>query len=320
MLAAARIVAAVCLTRAWAADPSLTARAAQEFAAGDKEAACADATAALQKDPSDAKALGLSRLTCGEKPISKRSYKKLPSRQLKTETPPAAGEALPSEVIGAGPTGPGLVEGPSSYDKLQEAQSFLAQNKPAEAAEAARRAIELQPLNRRAYDALAEADRRLRNYTEVLYVVETGLRSFPNDIDLLKNKIFCLNKAKDWKAALQTCDQALAVDTTDPVLYALKAFALGSSGEREGMLKALATASALDPSFEPLQTAAQKAAAGQEPFLMPGDSPQPIQKKSPLKSQRTRGLMILGGLIALFILIVSLLGVKLFAKHQGDSP
>ena len=316
----------------------LTTRAAQEFSQGNKDAACADAQAALRQNPADDKALGISKMTCGEKPISRMEYQKRPSRPDLAETnivpkkPSGAqanpdrsapsGEAVPAQVVSAGPAGPGIREEPTTYDKLMEAQSLLTQGRPAEAAAAARRAVELQPRNRRAYDALAAAYRQLRSYKQVIYVADLGLKTFPNDADLLQNKIFALNKEKDFKAALKAADQALAVYATDPLLHALRAFALGRSGDREGMRQALGIAAALDPSFEPLLREAQKAPPDGEPFLMPGDAREPTQKAARLKTEgpQLQGLIIFGGLIVLLLVILGLLGTGLMSQGPGEAP
>ena len=337
-----------------AAVAPLTARAIKEFAQGDKAAACADGQAALAQNPADEKALGIVKMTCGEKAIDKMDFKKkaekpeaekkddLKPKPFSARTGPAApqpgqpqagaanppegsapppGEALPSEVVGSGPAGPGIRDEATTYDKLEESRSLLAQGKPAEAAEAARRAVELQPRNRQAYETLAESDRQLRNYKQALYDAEQGLKTFPNDADLLKNKIFALNKEGDFKAALETAEKALTLHSTDAVLLALKAYAMGRLGDREGMLKELVTAAALDPNFEPLLLQA-RAAAGGEPFLMPGDSREaPRQAPQPKRSRpSTQGLAIFGGLIVLLLLILGLLATSLFKKGSGEPP
>jgi tetratricopeptide (TPR) repeat protein len=283
----------------------LTAKAITEFQAGQKDAACVDATAALSADAADKNALGISKLTCGEKPIDKLDFKKKPQKGAEEEKdnlkpkpfsgnangapgqqPSSAPQAqansgresgglpaenTPSQVISDPSGGPGIMDQPTTYDKLMESQSLLSQGKPAEAAEAARRAVELQPGNRRAFDAWAEAARQLRGYDQVLAISERGLQSFPNDLDLLRSKVFALNKKGDYKAALAAADQALALYATDATLLALKAYALGRSGDHDGMVKALETAFALDPSFEQLLLDARGSKDG-EPFLMPGDS------------------------------------------------
>ena len=320
----------------------LAARAVKEFSQGQKAAACADSQSALQQDPTDERALGISKLTCGAKPIDDMDLKKRPQREpeeqsenikLKTVPAPAAsgqgaaaggttGETTPSQVIEAAPAGPSLQDQPTTYDKLLEAQSWLAQGRPSEAAEAARRAVELQPHNRRAFDALAESYRQLRNYPQLLYVAELGLQTFPNDPDLLKNKVFALIKSKDYTAALATAEQALMLHTTDPVLLALKAYALGRSGDRGGMIKALETAAALDPNLEPLLLDARRSAPDGEPFLLPGDSreasrPSPAPRRS---GPALFGLAAFGGLIVLLLFIFGLLITNLCKKERPGPP
>ncbi len=322
--------------------PPLTARAVQEFSQGQKAAACADSQSALQQDPTDERALGISKLTCGAKPIDDMDLKKRPQREpeepsenikLKIFPTPAAsgqgaaaggttGETTPSQIIDAAPTGPSLQDQPTTYDKLLEAQSWLAQGRPSEAAAAAQRAVELQPHNRRAFDALAESYRQLRNYPQLLYVAEFGLRTFPNDPDLLKNKVFALIKSKDYPAALATAEQALVLHTTDPVLLALKAYALGRSSDRGGMIKALETAAALDPNLEPLLLDARRSTPDSEPFLLPGDSrkasrPAPAPRRS---GPAFFGLVAFGGLIVLLLFIFGLLITNLYKKERPGPP
>ncbi|MBI5239244.1 MAG: hypothetical protein HY926_02120 [Elusimicrobia bacterium] len=335
-----------------ALDP-LTAQAIKDFQAGNKASACANATAALGKNPLDKSALGISKMTCGTKAIDGKDLKARPQQEEKQDkTPlkpkPLSGQAnapqqqpgqpgqpgpsregleqaplpaenLPSEVITAPPKAPGVLDQPTTYDKLQEAQHLLALGKPAEAALAAREAVALQPRNRRAYDAWAEASRTLRNYDAVMAVTELGLKAFPDDPDLLKNRIFALNKKKDYAAAIALADQALATYATDPALLALKAYALGRSGDQSGMVKALETAAALDPNFEPLLMDARKSTDG-EPFLMPGDLKEEPKAGIPAGRQKApvTGLLIFGGLIVLLGLLAVL--VLTGALKRGEEP
>ncbi len=332
----------------------LTAKAITEFQAGQKAAACADATTALATDALDQKALGISKLTCGEKPIDKMDFKKKPQKdeeeekdnlkpkpfsgranghqdQQQQQQPALQGqkesgletgglpaENIPSQVISSPPAGPGVQDQPTTYDKLTESQSLLAHGKLAEAAAAARRAVELQPKNRQAFDAWAEASRQLRSYDQALAISERGLQSFPNDLDLLKNKIFALNKKKDYMAAITAADRALALYATDAALLALKAYALGRSGDHEGMIKALETAFALDPSFEPLLIDARKSKDG-EPFLMPGDRKEEPLQSVPVKreSSSLTGLIIFGGLITLLIIVALLTVTGVFKSDEA---
>jgi|GEM_PF-3586089 len=357
------LCAALLLSPALRADDSqpplnpLTAKAITEFQAGQKAAACADSTAALAANALDKSALGISKMTCGDKPIDKMDFKKKPQKDEKEEKDnlkpkPFSGKAnspqdqkpqqpqsalqdqpnsgletgglpaenLPSQVISAPPSGPGVQDQPTTYDKLMESQSLLAQGKPAEAAIAARRAVELQPGNRRAFGAWAEASRQLRSYDQVLAISERGLQSFPNDLDLLKNKVFALNKKKDYAAAIAAADQALALYTTDATLLALKAYALGRSGDHDGMVKALETAFALDPSFEPLLMDARKSKDG-EPFLMPGDSKEDPRQAVPVKREGSSltGLIIFGGLIALLLILALLAVTGVFKRGEAEA-
>ncbi|MDD5630159.1 MAG: tetratricopeptide repeat protein, partial [Elusimicrobia bacterium] len=221
-------------------------------------------------------------------------------------------ENLPSDVISAPPSAPGVLEQPSTYDKLLESQSLLSQGKPAEAAAAARRAIELQPRNQRAFDAWAEATRELRNYDQLLVISDRGLQAFPKDVDLIKNKVFALNKKKDYAAAISAADQGLGLYSTDATLLSLKAYAQERNGDREGMIKTLETVFALDPTFEPLLLDARASKDG-EPFLMPGDSKEAPRKAVPARGERrpVAGLLIFGGLIFLLVLlgVLAVLGV-----------
>jgi tetratricopeptide (TPR) repeat protein len=335
----------------------LTAKAVTEFQAHQKDAACADSTAALAANALDKTALGISKLTCGTKPIDGMDIQKKPQKNTeeddsglkpktltgkangpKTQPPqPQAGvEGQPGDHLDTGglppendisgvvnaPKAGGILDQPTSYDKLQESQSLLATGKLDEAADAARAAIALQPGNRRAYDALAEATRQLRNYDQVLDIAERGLKSFPNDLDLLRNKIFALNKKKDYKTAMAVADQALALYATDATLMALKAYALGRSGDHDGMVKALETAFALDPSFEPLLIDARSSKDG-EPFLMPGDSKEEPRKGIPIKREggSLNGFIIFGGLIALLLVAALLAVTGVFKRGEaGAAP
>lgn len=216
-------------------------------------------------------------------------------------------EAVRSDVLNV-PARGAVLDGPTSFDKLNEAQSWLSQGRPAEAAIAARRAIELQPRNRRAYDALATAYRLMRDYKQVLYVTNAGLETFPNDAELLKSKIFALNKEKDFPAALAAAEQALRANATDGLLHALKAYAQGGGGDPQAMLASLQTAAALDPNLEELLLEARKG-GGSEPFVMPGDirpqdQPRPGRSAVRLPSGRT---LIVSGLILCLLVLFALL-------------
>ncbi|MDD5655958.1 MAG: hypothetical protein PHF00_01730 [Elusimicrobia bacterium] len=219
-----------------------------------------------------------------------------------------SGDEAPAQVVAAPAPGPGIREEASTYERLVAARELLAEGKPAEAAQSAARAVELQPRNRQAYDVLAAANRALGNYSQLLYVAELGLKTFPNDPDLLKNKVFALNKKRDYAAALTAADRALAVHATDAALHALRAYALGQSGDREGMLKALETAAALDPGLESLRLEARDSTGG-DPFTMPGDRRAPPVSAARVKPPRPplKGLLILGGLIVLLLVMLGLL-------------
>ena len=360
------LLAALCLSSALRAEDSrpplnpLTAKAITEFQAGDKAAACADSSAALAQNPLDKSALGISKMTCGEKAINNKDFQAKPDDSEKTEKTdlkpkPFSGKAngpqepqppppqpegslqgqsgsgletgglpaenIPSQVITASPSGPALRDQPTTYDKLMESQSLLAEGKLVEAADAARRAVELQPKNRRAFGAWAEATRQMRNYDAVLSVTDLGLKSFPNDLDLLKNKIFALNKKKDYAAAIALADQALALYATDATLLTLKAYALGRSGDHDGMVKALETACALDPNFEPLLMDARKSKDG-EPFIMPGDSKEEPKTGIPVKRERApiNGLLIFGGLLVLLGILAALAVLGVFKRSEPEPP
>jgi tetratricopeptide (TPR) repeat protein len=333
----------------------LTAKAISEFQAGQKSAACVDATAALAANAMDEKAMGISKLTCGAKAIDNmdiKAIKQAPDKEDKSDLKPKpfSGKSngpqkqpqdpqpqpgvskeglvtggMPAEnnaaqVISAAPTGPGIQDQATPYDKTMEAQSLLAQGKPGEAVDAARAAIALQP-NRRAYDALAEATRTLHDNEQLLAVSEQGLKSFPNDLDLLRNKVFALNKKQDYAAAIAAADQALALYATDATLMALKAYALGRSGDHDGMVKALETAFALDPSFEPLLMDARSSKGG-EPFLMPGDSKEEPRKgiPAPRMSGSMARFLIFGGLIALLVIVALLAVTGVFKRGEAETP
>ncbi|MFA6003392.1 MAG: hypothetical protein WC881_04925 [Elusimicrobiota bacterium] len=216
-------------------------------------------------------------------------------------------EAVRSDLLSA-QAGGGIQDGPTSFDKLSEAQSWLSQGKPAEAALAARRAIELQPRNRRAYDALATAYRLLRDYKQALYAADLGLKAFPNDAELLKTKLFALNKQKDFSAALAAAEQGLSVNATDALLYVFKAYAQGGSGDTDGMLASLQTAAALDPNLEGVLLQARRDGSG-EPFIMPGDIPPQARPQPGRFSARAPGkrVLVVSGLLlcllALFVLL-----------------
>jgi tetratricopeptide (TPR) repeat protein len=334
-----------------------TARAIQEFQAGNKAAACASAGMALAQNPDDEKALGISRMTCGSKAIDGKDYKERPDEEAqkteKTDLKPKPfsgkanepqgqqpqqregqpgvsrdglvtgglpGENIPSDVITAPPSAPGVQDQPTSFDRLSEAQRLLALGKPAEAALAAREAVRLQPRNRRAFDAWAEACRELRDYDAVMAVTGLGLKTFPNDADLLKNRVFALNKKKDYAAAVALADEALVLHATDAALLALKAYALGRSGDQEGMVRTLETAAALDPNFEPLLLDARASKDG-EPFLMPGDMKEEPKPGMPVKRERApvTGLLIFGGLIVLLGILAALILTGVF-KHSEEPP
>jgi tetratricopeptide (TPR) repeat protein len=313
----------------------LTAKAVIESNAGQNEAACADAKAALAARAVDKCAFGIAKLTCvfmpnrDIKPIKqgpdKEDDNNLQPDPLKgkpngpqiQQQPPA--EKNISQVVGAVPNGPSFQDQPTSYDKTVESQSLLSQGKLAEAADAARLAVELQPNNRRAFDAWAEATRQLRNYDQALAIAERGLQAFPNDLDLLRNKIFALNKKKDYKAAIAAADQALGFYTTDATLLALKAYALGCSGDHDGMVKAMETAFAFDPSFESLLNDARGSKGG-EPFLMPGDTRAAPRKgiPAPRKSGSMTGFIIFSWLIALLVIGALLAVTGVFKRGEAE--
>ena len=292
-------------------------------------------------------------MTCSSKPIDKMDFKAKPKRTVEEEEfkpkkpfsakanpgqaqpqpqPAATAPADPAAPPGPDnpdvftptmPSGPGIQDGPTTYEKLSQAQASLSEGNLEKAAEAATRAIELQPRNRRAYETLAAANRMMRNYKQLAYVADEGLKTFPNDVDLLKNKAFALNKGKDYQSAMETADKALAVNPTDPAAHALKAYALGMTGDTEGMIAELKTAAALDLDFEPLLLAAQKAAPGGEPFVMPGDTREVAVKKQARpkgEGPPLQGLIIFGGMILFLLVILGVLALTMLKKGPEAPP
>jgi Flp pilus assembly protein TadD len=294
---------------------SLTGRASAKFAAGDREGACQDAMRAALENPSDDKALGIAKLTCGKARTNLKfqglkiqrheiapEKESSPSRQEQAVGPKEPGAV----VIPAVPTGSVAVE-VTSYGKTVEAQDAAHRGRYAEAAAAASAAVSLEPRNMRAHVLLAETHRALGEPRKSLEAAEAGLKVNPENLSLLKNKAAAQIELGDFKAAVEASELALKANSTDPLAHALRAFALGRLGDRVGMISALRTASALDPAYERLFIEAQNSEEGaQTPFVLPGQARAkavgPAARRKTPEDRLKKKLLFLGLLLVLVVI------------------
>ncbi len=226
------------------------------------------------------------------------------------------------------PAGPGMREQPTSLEKLQESQSYANTGKLAEAIEAARQSIRLDPRNRRAWAMLASLDGDAGFHKQSLAVAEEGLKLIPNDPALLKSKAYAEIKLDVATAAVASADQLLQINPTDAAALVLKAYAQGKSGDKEGMTASLKTAAALDPSFETLLVQSQNAPAGGAPFLLPGDRPEPQARAAVTRGRKARPskalMLALGALIIILLVVLVLLAQAIAHRRtppsEGEPP
>lgn len=299
---------------------SLTGLASAKFAAGDREGACQDAMRAALENPSDDKALGIAKLTCGKARANlKFQGLKIQRHEIAPEKASSPSPASPSrQEQGVGPKEPGAVVIPAvpagrvavevtSYGKTVEAQDAASRGRYAEAAAAASMAVSLEPRNMRAHVLLAETHRALGEPQKSLEAAEAGLRVNPENLSLLKNKAAAQIELGDFKGAAQASDLALKANATDPLAHALRAFALGRLGDRVGMISALRTASALDPAYERLFIEAQNSEEGaRTPFVLPGQARAkaagPAARRKTPEDRLKKKLLFLGLLLVLVVI------------------
>lgn len=297
----------------------LTAQASAKLAAGDRDGACRDALQAALQDPSDENALSLAKLSCEKlKTNLKFQGLKVQRHELAPEKAAAAPE-LKKEEEGLGdsavsippPPAGRLVVEVTSYGKTLEAQDAAQRGRYAEAARAAAEAVALDGRNLRAYALLAAAQQALGKPDKALETAQAGLRVNPKSAALLKSRAAAQIKLDDFKGALESAEAAVGANATDPMAHVLKAFALGRLGEREAMLAALRTASALEPAYERLLIEAQNRGKGAvEPFVLPGQA-EAKASAAAVKHTGSKGslkdkFLFMGILLALAVVLVLL--------------
>ncbi|MBI5883848.1 MAG: protein kinase [Elusimicrobia bacterium] len=303
--------------------------AREKFKAGDKEGACADAKAALEEDPSDDASFAIAQLACPDAKV-----RALPA------TPPGPKE-LPSD----GPEPDELPQSAATPVSLGTPRNMVAPDKPAPvdpmlqasdrgaadarallqsgnidgALRAALAAIKANPKNARAHLMRAYADKAKKDWPMVIKDAKEGLAVKPDDPQFLKLEADAENRMKFCKEAFQTAGRAVAVDPTDATAYALKAWALGCLGDREGMLALLKKAAALDPKFQvSVESAADLEGDSDLFFLFPGEQ-MPVRKKPASGMTRGKSLGVATGLAILTFIGFAVVILRL-VRSRGQGP
>lgn len=306
---------------------ALAGRAAAFNALGDKTSACADAKAAAALAPDDDQIVAISRIACHEQVLKGKEYKAKPKKEMEQEAdvadrkkleakdkPRKPGSPAP-QAPGAPPqtTAPAPAADPNapfeSYERAKQAQEMLNSGRAVEGIAMLQDALRLDPNNVRARWALAAAYDARGDFAEALDEAKEGLKRRPGHPDLLRVLAHAQLKVKDPEGAKASADALLAQNPTDALAYALKAQALGQSGDREGMLALLEKAAAFDPAFGASLDEARAAAADADPpFRFPGEGrPRAAKKKDAAMEKVLARLMMAGTALALVLFALFLL-------------
>ncbi|MBI3565580.1 MAG: protein kinase [Elusimicrobia bacterium] len=315
------------LARDPAYQPALSGRAESAYRLGDYPSAVKDARAALALRPDDAYALSTLKFSEGRSGPAPDAG--APGGAAPGTSGGAAAFAAASAASAAPGGGRGLAPASVPGDALHQSEAFTRDAKRAltlgdlrGAAEAARRAIAMNPANAAAYSLAAVANIRLKDYAAALAAAESGLKVAPNSAALHDFKAFALNGLKDRRGALAAADRALELKRNDPVAYFNRAVALYGLGDRDGSLTALKSAAALDPKFLPaLNEALRLPTDADLLYLFPGDAPAPEAAPESAAGARPAWLLLGGGvLVGLLIAGLALALTRRPAPSRAAPP
>lgn len=293
-------------------EKALSGRAEAKYELGDFPGAVSDASAALNLDPGDARALTALKFSEGR------------IGGAAAAGGARSGAAAGTAALGAGSSGADedfarAVAGVSpdaarrSDALVEDAKRSLSMGDALSAAESLRKAVDVNPGNAQAYALASMAYSRLQNYSAAFSAAESGLKLAPRSAALLDSEAFALNHLKDYRGALAAADRAIAVNPRDAVAYFNRAAALAGLGDRAGMRAALETAASLDPKFEAALEAIRKAPEASDiMYLFPGAAPAEALAEKPADAARpwpvpSRDTLLGGGFALLALLLSGLL-------------
>jgi tetratricopeptide (TPR) repeat protein len=244
-----------------------------DFALGDKPAAYDQARAALQSDPSNARATALLHFA---EPFAKVS------------APKAAGFAetsAGSPGASAGTAGKGSLlailddarAGMDGKDRSGDVKKLLAIGDVGGALALANAAIAANPNDPTILALRSQIYLHQGDYDKAFADAAAGLKLAPGNHPLLTIKGRSQLRLGRYQEALQTANEMLSANPNDAGALALRAHAYGSLGNRDAMLADIDRAAALDPKFK--DAAASMEALVRLPndqdvlFLFPGEAP-----------------------------------------------
>lgn len=318
---------------------ALAGRAAVLAAIGQKDAACADAQAAVALAPDDTQAFKISQIACHQQVLKDKEYKAKPKKNEEQEDDVANRKKLEAkdkpkklEPSSQAPGPPPQTARPAtpaedpnapfaSYEKAKEAQDALSSGRATEGIAMLQDALRLDPNNIRARASLASVYDARGDFADALAQAEEGLKRRPGNPDLLRVKAHAQLKFKDTEGAKAAADALLEQNPTDALAYALKAQALGLSGDRPGMLQLLEKAAAFDPAFGGTLAEANGAPVDADPpFHFPGEGRprQPTKKKDAALEKVLARLMIAATALALLLFAVFML--RSHSAETADPP
>lgn len=303
-------------------EPALAGRAESSYRLGDFPSAVRDARSALKLQPDDRFALTTLKFSedrvagaGGGGPGGAMGAPGEVSAGLS-----AASAGNPAAAPGAGPSAlaPAAAENARRSSSLvDDARRALRVGDLASAAEALRRATELDPKNAKAFSLAAIVAIRRKDYPAALSYAEAGLALAPNNAGLNDVKSFALNHTKDYGGARAAADRALALNPKDSFAYFNRAAAMRGLGETD-WLEPLRQAARLDPKFAPALDAALRLPTDADlVYLFPGDSalPEPAEPAAP--APYPAWALIAGGAAA--GLGVALVALLLFRRSAPEA-
>ena len=284
----------------------LTLRGGAYEKLGDFQAANQDARAALELNPRDASALALYKLTEGN-----ALPRPMPAQPGQQQEPPAPGKAWDPAAVAreAARQGGGRDPALLSAALAKEAAAALSLGDAMSALRRAGQALEQNPLNAQAYNLKAMAEVRLAQNKAAEQDASKGLELAPGNSALLTTRAWAFGRQGNFKSALDDASAALRDNPTDGAAHFARAFALSGLGYREEMLRALQTASTLQPAFRSVYDQAVQLPGSADTMLLFAslDPGRDAAQKAPPKKKRSALLIILATLVGGFLIALGLL-------------
>ncbi|MBI3287997.1 MAG: protein kinase [Elusimicrobia bacterium] len=226
---------------------------------GDYLLAVMAARQLLERDPSDAEALGLYHFASGRTPtVSLPSSLFQVGAGAEEAAADAPGALRPAAVAGgqgvsgslAQPADPAAASAAERSAQItREAATALRMKDYPTAHDLAGKAIGLNAGNAQALNFRAIASSRMRRYAEAVADASAAVALAPGNGPALQTRSWAFSKQNRYLEALRDADETLAIEPNNPFAYQNKAFALAGLKDRDGALSALRRSADLDPRF-----------------------------------------------------------------------